>query len=102
MWFAGVNGFDTVFVFQVDNPIFLPYTEFISLFPTDRKILLSDTGHMKIIPKYYGKDIYKIVSISHSNLGHSNLGPKNRILYGFKAPNIKDAINLLINSIEIS
>jgi hypothetical protein len=99
MWFAGVNGFNTVFIFQVDNPIFLPYTEFLSLFPTDRKILLSDTGHMKITPKYYGKDIYQIVS---TNFPHSNLGPKNRVLYGFKAPNMKDAVNLLINSIEMS
>ena len=54
---------------------------------------------MKITPKYYGKDIYQIVS---TNFPHSNLGPKNRVLYGFKAPNMKDAVNLLINSIEMS
>jgi hypothetical protein len=98
MWFAGVNGFNTVFIFQIDKPVFLPHKEFISLFPTDRKILLSDTGHMKIVPKYLGKYIYEIVS---TDFPHSTqLGPKNRILYGFNALNMKDAVNLLVNSIE--
>jgi hypothetical protein len=79
--------------------MFLPYTDFISLFPTDRNICLSDTGHVKIVPKYYGKDVYTIVG---TNFPLSKLGLKNRVLYGFKAPNMKDAVNLFINSIELS
>ena len=48
MWFAGTNMFNTVFVFQMNNPLFLPHTEYLDLLNKNIISEIMDSGHVKL------------------------------------------------------
>lgn len=88
MWFAGTNGFSTVFVFDMQKPVYLPFEHYKALLSSDAQLYVTLDGHCKV--KIYRQGD-TIVHIS----GPEGAGPKTTTLSGFTAPSKEDAVTKL-------
>ena len=85
MCFAGVNGFNTVFIFNVEHPQYLPFQEYKDLLPYN-KICVSSQGHCKVLTLCLQGDTTLHIT------GPISAGPKTTTLNGFTAETKEKAV----------